>query len=94
MVANHSFSRMETSELSSIDDGRFVSNKSTSTGYGQHADYVFGWRDNKLQVAMDNGCYLRNCSRLASQTPEVKNKCTVPDTVGEDIDGCEIHPVM
>jgi hypothetical protein len=63
----------------------------TSTGFGQHADYVFGWEGNTLQTAMDSGCYLRNCSQLTSQMPEVKNKCNVPVTAVEDIDGCELH---
>ncbi|KAK7957870.1 hypothetical protein PG988_012718 [Apiospora saccharicola] len=59
------------------------------TGYGQHGDYVFGWQDNSLQLAMDNQCYLRNCSFLPSQMPPDKNKCSVPVTVPENIDGCE-----
>ncbi|KAL1874428.1 hypothetical protein VTK73DRAFT_305 [Phialemonium thermophilum] len=57
------------------------------TGYGQHGDYIFGWQGDTLQKAMDGGCYLRNCSVLTSQMPEVKNKCTVPVTAVEDIDG-------
>jgi len=61
-----------------------------STGFGQHADYVFGWEGDTLQNAMDGGCYLRNCSRLTSQMPEVKNKCSVPVTAVENIDGCEL----
>ena len=61
-----------------------------STGFGQHADYVFGWQGNTLQTAMDSGCYLRNCSELTSQMPEVKNKCAVPVTVREDVDGCKL----
>ncbi|KAB5533348.1 hypothetical protein GE09DRAFT_1176892 [Coniochaeta sp. 2T2.1] len=56
-------------------------------GYGQHADYVFGWEGDSLQRAMDGGCYLRNCSVLDSQMPEVKNKCNVPITAAENIDG-------
>ncbi|KAK3361984.1 hypothetical protein B0T24DRAFT_660163 [Lasiosphaeria ovina] len=55
-----------------------------TTGYGQHADYVFGWQDSTLQTAMDSGCYLRNCSQLADQAPKVKNLCNVPVTANED----------
>ncbi|KAK8119867.1 uncharacterized protein PG998_004493 [Apiospora kogelbergensis] len=58
-----------------------------STGYGQHGDYVFGWQDDSLQLAMDNQCYLRNCSRLPSQMPPDKNRCSVPVTAPENIDG-------
>ena len=38
---------------------------------------------------MDNSCYLRNCTQLTAQHASVKNKCRVPDTVKEDIDGCK-----
>ncbi|KAF2645977.1 hypothetical protein P280DRAFT_389466 [Massarina eburnea CBS 473.64] len=58
-----------------------------NTGYGQHGDYLFGWKDDSLQVAMDNHCYLRNCTQLTEQAPKVKNLCQVPDTVNEDVDG-------
>jgi hypothetical protein len=61
----------------------------SSTGYGQHGDYVFGWEGDSLQRAMDSGCYLRNCSLLTPITPQVKNLCQVPVTVKEDLDGCE-----
>lgn len=60
-----------------------------STGYGQHGDYVFGWEADSLQRAMDNRCYLRNCTQLTELKPAFKNECQVPDTVKEDIDGCE-----
>jgi len=67
----------------------FVLSTGDSTGYGQHGDYVFGWEGNSLQKSMDSGCYLRNCSLLTEQVPNVKNACNVPVTVDEDIDGCE-----
>lgn len=38
---------------------------------------------------MDNRCYLRNCTQLTELKPAFKNECQVPDTVQEDIDGCE-----
>jgi hypothetical protein len=50
---------------------------------------VFGWKDNSLQRAMDEGCYLRNCSLLTEQAPKIKNECNVPVTVDEDVDGCK-----
>ncbi|KAM7196750.1 protein of unknown function (DUF1996) domain containing protein [Naviculisporaceae sp. PSN 640] len=64
----------------------FVLSTGDTTGYGQHGDYVFGWEGNKLQEAMDNRCYLRNCSLLTAIAPEVKNKCQVPVTVTADED--------
>jgi len=39
---------------------------------------------------MDSSCYLRNCTQLTAQHASVKNKCRVPDTVGENIDGCKL----
>ena len=68
----------------------------SSTGYGQHGDYVFGWEGDSLQRAMDSGCYLRNCSLLTEQPPKVKNKCSVPVTVKEksDLDECEYLPTL
>jgi hypothetical protein len=59
------------------------------TGFGQHGDYVFGWEDKSLQTAMDTACYLRNCSSLTEIPPKTKNKCQVPVTVDEDVDGCK-----
>lgn len=64
-----------------------------STGYGQHGDYVFGWKDNFLQHAMDNKCFGPTCSGLSTQTFDKANKCTVKKVVKEDTDGCEYHPV-
>ncbi|KAK1835040.1 hypothetical protein QBC39DRAFT_251283 [Podospora conica] len=59
-----------------------------SVGFGQHADYVFGWQGTTLQDAMDGGCYLRNCSKLTSQSAATKNKCVVAPSVKEDLDAC------
>ncbi|ORX95927.1 hypothetical protein BCR34DRAFT_525238 [Clohesyomyces aquaticus] len=65
----------------------FVLSTGDRTGFGQHGDYVFGWKENSLQMAMDSGCYLRNCTQLTSLATKVKNNCSVPVTVVENIDG-------
>lgn len=65
----------------------FYLSQGDNTGYGQHGDYVFGWEGDSLQRSMDNSCYLRNCTQLFALSPEEKNKCQVPVTVDEDIDG-------
>jgi len=67
----------------------FVLSSGDTTGYGQHADYVFGWKEDSLQKAMDNSCYITNCKSLTAQTPKVKNQCQVKNTVAEDINGCK-----
>jgi hypothetical protein len=61
-------------------------------GYGTHADYVFGWKGDALQKAMDSDCMTSGCENgrpLRSQSVQVMNKCAVERVVEEDIDGCE-----
>jgi hypothetical protein len=60
-----------------------------STGYGQHGDYVFGWKDNSLQHAMDNHCFGPTCNGLTTQGFDKANQCTVKKTVREDTEGCK-----
>ncbi|OAA66985.1 hypothetical protein SPI_01561 [Niveomyces insectorum RCEF 264] len=63
----------------------FVWSMGDVTGYASHGDYMFGWKDDALQRAMDSNCYV-NCPTLKTQSIEEQNKCSVPDSVGEDID--------
>jgi hypothetical protein len=58
-------------------------------GFSQHGDYVFGWKDDSLQRAMNARCTGDACSVLAMQTTEEAMKCTIPRTVDENIDGCK-----
>ncbi|KAH8899999.1 hypothetical protein GQ53DRAFT_816033 [Thozetella sp. PMI_491] len=58
------------------------------TGHGQHADYVFGWKGDALQRAMDSGdCYGANCTKIQMQSFTVANKCKIPTTVTEQTEG-------
>ena len=57
-----------------------------STGYGNHGDYVFGWKDDSLQKAMDSNCNI-NCPQLKTQTIPTGNKCAQKQKVEENIDG-------
>lgn len=60
-----------------------------ATGYGQHGDYVFGWKEQALQRAMDEakGCMGASCGGLKTQLPEAGNACRVPRRVPEDEEG-------
>jgi len=59
-----------------------------STGFGSHGDYVFGWKGDSLQRAMDSPCYV-NCPTLKTQSVSAMNKCKVPLVVDEPVDGCK-----
>ncbi len=62
---------------------------SRSTGYGQHADYVFGWKNQALQTLMDNGCFGASCKGVSTQPFPTANKCTVKNIVPETTEGCK-----
>jgi hypothetical protein len=59
------------------------------TGFAQHGDYVFGWKGDALQRAMDNGCFAATCTAasLKTQAFPAANRCTVKKSVNEDHDG-------
>lgn len=67
-------------------------------GYGTHADYVFGWKDDSLQKAMDSSCMFNACENgkpLKSQGVAAMNKCAVKSSVDENLDGCKFNvPVV
>ena len=65
----------------------FVWSQGDETGFGSHGDYIFGWKDDALQKAMDSNC--ASCPQLKSQSLSQGNKCTVKPRVKEEIDGCE-----
>jgi hypothetical protein len=56
-----------------------------ATGYGTHADYVFGWQGDALQRAMDAFCNV-NCPQLKTQSVQQANRCTIKPKVVEPID--------
>jgi Domain of unknown function (DUF1996) len=69
----------------------FVLSQGDTTGYGQHADYVFGWKDQVLQKAMDTaGCMGAKCASLKTQDISTAKSCNVKKAVQEDHDGCKL----
>lgn len=68
----------------------FVWSFGDDTGYGNHADYVFGWKDDALQRLMDAACVV-NCptAHAKTQGAAAMNRCAKQKTVTEDIDGCK-----
>jgi len=59
-------------------------------GSAAHGDYVFGWKDDTLQRAMDQGCNLNNdcpAAGLSYQPPEAYNACKIPQQAPEQVDG-------
>lgn len=58
------------------------------TGYGAHADYLFGWKDNALQRAMDalgTNCWSETCPELELQSGEAAIACTKSQQYEEDV---------
>ena len=71
----------------------FVWSTGDGQGYSTHADYVFGWKGQSLQKAMDSSCMFDACGNgkpLLSQTVDKMNACSVKDNVGEQFEGCKV----
>ncbi len=59
--------------------------------YGTHADYMFGWRGDALQRAMDKSeCFYDGCGSIQKQNMAIANQCQVQEMVGEETDGCKV----
>ncbi|EOO01129.1 hypothetical protein UCRPA7_3317 [Phaeoacremonium minimum UCRPA7] len=64
----------------------FVWSSGDKSGFSSHADYLFGWKGDSLQKAMDAHSYV-SAPMLKTQGIADQNKCTVPSMVHEDLDG-------
>ncbi|KAK4155735.1 hypothetical protein C8A00DRAFT_41665 [Chaetomidium leptoderma] len=64
----------------------FVWSYGDYTGYGTHGDYVFGWKGDALQRAMDANCDVA-CPTLKTQSIAVGNQCRQEKKVAEQVDG-------
>lgn len=59
-------------------------------GSAAHGDYVFGWKDDTLQRAMDKSCNLNTAcpaAGLTTQTPQQYSACTKKQQAPEPVDG-------
>ncbi|KAI2777787.1 hypothetical protein F4815DRAFT_279302 [Daldinia loculata] len=65
----------------------FVWSYGDATGFGNHGDYMFGWKGDTLQIAMDTNCNGFKCPELQYQEIKEGNKCSVKPVVDEDVDG-------
>ncbi len=58
------------------------------TGYGVHGDYLFGWKGDALQRAMDTKCGGDKCAALTRQPDGTAIACTkgqeVKEAIGDD----------
>jgi len=71
----------------------FVWSNGEGSGWGNHGDYVFGWKGDALQRAMDKHAYVTGHG-LKTQSIAQQNKCTVQDFVKEPLSGCKSFPFL
>jgi hypothetical protein len=62
----------------------FVYSFGDHTGYANHGDYLFGWKDDSLQKIMDEECFVQ-CSSMKTQSMEQMNACSTTRKVDEDV---------
>jgi hypothetical protein len=62
----------------------FVYSFGDQTGYANHGDYLFGWKDDSLQKIMDEECFV-NCKSMKMQSIQQMNACSTTRKVVEDI---------
>ncbi|KAI1375847.1 hypothetical protein F4677DRAFT_102695 [Hypoxylon crocopeplum] len=63
----------------------FVWSMNDTTGYGLHGDYLFGWKGDALQRAMDGKCSGDRCAPLQRQTDQAAIDCVKSQSVQESI---------
>lgn len=69
----------------------FVWAQGDGTGYGHHADYLFGWKGDSLQRAMDARCGFSGCKELKTQSFATGNKCVQEQIAKDPLEGCKCY---
>ncbi|KAI0181252.1 hypothetical protein GGR52DRAFT_25864 [Hypoxylon sp. FL1284] len=78
----------DQSEWPADGSNPFFLSTGDNTGFGQHGDYVFGWKGDALQRAMDtSNCMGARCANLKFQDINAAKQCSVQKQVSEDEDG-------
>jgi hypothetical protein len=72
----------------------FVYSMGDGTGYGQHGDYLFGWKEGVLQKALDARCSGNNCKTLKTQAASVSTACAKGQAVKEPVEGCKYRALL
>lgn len=77
------------SEWPSDGSQPFVWAQGDPTGYGHHADYLFGWKGDSLQRATDARCDFSGCTELKTQSFATESQCIQEQIAKDSLDGCK-----